>query len=675
MDSVSAGIAKLDIFGQLVFLRINRQANYKTIFGGCASIAVMSVMILIFITNFISFIQKEQLKVVSISEYEDVIDNISFQDSQFLFAIKIEQLNFIQRPYFNITMKQKLYFRNTEGDVKKETIDIQLVPCTLDRYTQIFSEYNINFTQQFQQLHLSDFLCPSINTNILIGGTYSSNQFDFIELSIIQCQNNSQNLWNPICDNPIDTSYKVRLYTVNQNINPYKPKDSYIQPFLDDSLSFTINLNSTKFANIYFTKYEFQNDESLLPISMIEERTFFVLDSSDIQQDTTEIDENSLAKLQLRKKPFKTRFLRQYQKLDELLSNIGGILQIMTFFIGLLVTIYNRVNYMVELSNRIYDFSVDDSYQKKIYSDNLQILTEQQKNERLGLDSKIQTSNQRIMTENDQCDNCIESYKEEQKNFQKEGLSFRLNFTTGLDYFSNQLQKMFEKKKPISLDFQIFLNYITCNFLFKEVPKVKLMNKAQQDIHLQISEQIISQSDIYSILSRLNEIDKLKEVMLTPKQLVMFNFTPKKLITLEDEDLKIDRNMVESQNKSSKDKQIEFLIYAKMMLKMKRQNKNEKNTRSIRSNKRASFLPQPLDNYVYQQIYSAYDEIFKNKNQQETLNSQLISMLGPEMEMIYKVGKIIDQNVRPMTKSHKKLISSDNQQKGLIREEDDFKDE
>ncbi|CAD8200336.1 unnamed protein product [Paramecium pentaurelia] len=561
----------------------------------------------------------------------------------------------------------RLYFRNTEGDVKKETIDIQLVPCTLDRYTQIFAEYQINFTQQFQQLHLSDFLCPSINTNILIGGTYSSNQFDFIELSITQCQNSSQNLWNPICDDPIDTSFKVRLYTVNQNINPYKPKDSYIQPFLDDSLSFTFNLNSTKFANIYFTKYEFQNDESLLPISMIEERTFFVLDSSDIQQEITEIEENSLAKLQLRKKPFKTKFLRQYQKLDELLSNIGGILQIVTFFIGLLVTIYNRVKYMVELSNRIYDFSIDDSYQKNIYSENLQILAEQQKNERVGLDSKIQTSNQRIMTENDQCDNCIESFREEQKNFQKDSLAIRLSFTTGLDYFSNQLQKMFEKKKPIPLDLQIFLNYITCNLLFKDVPKVKLMNKAY--------EQIISQSDIYTILSRLNEIDKLKEVLLTPKQLVMFNFTPKKLITLEDEDLKIDRNMVESQHKTSKDKQVEFLIYAKMMMKMKRQNKKEKNTGQIRPHKRASFIPQPLNNYVYQQIYSAYDEIFKNKHQQETLNTQLISMLGPEMELIYKVGKIIDQNVRPITRSHKKLISSDNQQKGLIIEEDNHKEE
>lgn len=34
--------------------------------------------------------------------------------------------------------------------------------------------------------------------------------------------------------------------------------------------------------------------------------------------------------------------------------------------------------------------------------------------------------------------------------------------------------------------------------------------------------------------------------------MVMFNFTPKPLITLEDEELKIDRNLIESRAKTPK---------------------------------------------------------------------------------------------------------------------------
>ncbi|CAK79134.1 unnamed protein product (macronuclear) [Paramecium tetraurelia] len=670
MVSVLAGIAKLDIFGQMVFLRINKQAYYKTVLGGCASIGVMAIMMTIFITNFITFIQKEQLKVITISEYDDKVDQIAFNNSNFLFAVQIEQDNFIENPYFNITLKQKVYSRSQQGDLLKKTEPIELVPCTLDRFNQIFAENNVNFHQQFQQLQLQNFLCPSINSEIQIGGTQSSTLFQFIDLSVSECQNNSTNQWKPNCRESDQHTFKIKLLTVNQIINPYKPKESYVQPFIDDSFSFSFNINFTKSINAFITKFDFLNDESLLPISMFEERSFYVLDPTDVQQDYTEIIEDSFVKLLFRKKPFKTKFQRQYQKIDELLSNIGGILQIFSFFIGLLNQLYFLFLTldMVELGNKLYDFSIDDSDQKKIYQDNLQILVETQANDNNAQDSQIyQKMQQAIIADNEIriTDSQTQPLKQDQK------LSTKLCCSSGLDYFQNQLQKMFQKKKPINLDLKIFFNFITCGMLFSKIPKVQLMNKAY--------DQIIQQSDIYSLLTRLNEIDKLKEVLLTPKQLVMFNFTPKPLITLEEEDLKINRNMVENQLKTPKDNKEEMLVYARMMMKQKRQNKIGMNHESIRKKKRSSFIPQPLNNYVYQQIYNvtletiiqAYEEIVKRQpgSSSETLNSQLISMLGAELELIYQVCQKIDQDVRPFAKYHQKLKSSLSQKRSLIKQD------
>ncbi|CAD8070794.1 unnamed protein product [Paramecium sonneborni] len=367
--------------------------------------------------------------------------------------------------------------------------------------------------------------------------------------------------------------------------------------------------------------------------SLLEQNTVFLLDSIDVQQEYTELIEKSYVKLQLRKKPFKTKFQRQYQKLDELLSNIGD---------------------MVELGNKIYDFSNDDSDQKKIYQENLKILTETQNSGNIPQNSKLQQPNQNtIITDNEIhiTDSQSQPFKQEIR------LSTKLCCSSGLDYFQVQLQKMFEKKKPINLDCQIFLNFITCNNLFRDVPKVKLINKAY--------DQIIQQSDIYSILTRLNEIDKLKEILLTPKQLVMFNFTPKPLITLEEEDLKIDRNMVESQIKTPQDSKGDMLVYTRMMMKLKRKNKDEKNNHeSIRIRKRASFMPQPLNNY-------AYDEIAKKKyeSQFDTLNSQLIQMLGAELELIFQVCQKIDEDGKPQAKFHQKLGSTICQKKCLINQD------
>ncbi|CAD8170347.1 unnamed protein product [Paramecium octaurelia] len=515
-----------------------------------------------------------------------------------------------------------------------------------------------------------------INSEIQIGGTQSSTLFQFIDLSVSECQNNSTNQWKPICREQDQHTFKIKLLTVNQIINPYKSKESYVQPFIDDSFSFSFNINLTKSINAFITKFDFLNDESLLPIrqveltikfSMIEEKSFYVLDPTDVQQDYTERIDDSFVKLLFRKKPFKTRFQRQYQKIDELLSNIGGILQIFSFFIGLLVTIYNRINCifyltldMVELGNKLYDFSIDDSDQKKIYHDNLQILVETQTSGLNAQDSQIyQKMQQAIIADNEIriTDSQTQPLKQDQR------LSTKLCCSSGLDYFQTQLQKMFQKKKPINLDFQIFFNFISCGMLFSKIPKVQLMNKAY--------DQIIQQSDIYSLLTRLNEIDKLKEVLLSPKQLVMFNFTPKPLITLEEEDLKINRNMVENQLKTPQDNKEEMLVYTRMMMKQKRQNKIGMNHESIRKKKRSSFIPQPLNNYVYQQIYNAYEEIVKRKpgSSSETLNSQLISMLGAELELIYQVCQKIDQDVRPFAKYHQKLKSSLSQKRSLIKQD------
>lgn len=43
------------------------------------------------------------------------------------------------------------------------------------------------------------------------------------------------------------------------------------------------------------------------------------------------------------------------------MSYLGGFLQTMIVFFGFFITIYNKQSYLVDLSNRLYDFEVDDA--------------------------------------------------------------------------------------------------------------------------------------------------------------------------------------------------------------------------------------------------------------------------------------------------------------------------
>lgn len=68
---VVQGVRKVDMFGYPIGLRLNRQSMYKTKLGGCTSITLLIILFMIFSSNFIDFIQKQQLKVTAVVEYED----------------------------------------------------------------------------------------------------------------------------------------------------------------------------------------------------------------------------------------------------------------------------------------------------------------------------------------------------------------------------------------------------------------------------------------------------------------------------------------------------------------------------------------------------------------------------------------------------------------------------
>ena len=63
----------MDVFGQNVFLRINKQPYYRTRIGGLISLSVLFVVMYFFLQNLQSFFLKEELKLVTISEYEDSV--------------------------------------------------------------------------------------------------------------------------------------------------------------------------------------------------------------------------------------------------------------------------------------------------------------------------------------------------------------------------------------------------------------------------------------------------------------------------------------------------------------------------------------------------------------------------------------------------------------------------
>ena len=75
-------------------------------------------------------------------------------------------------------------------------------------------------------------------------------------------------------------------------------------------------------------------------------------DLTELGRDTDTI----FATLYLRRSPFTEIINRNYQKVGDLLSYLGGFMQILKVIFGFFIAFYNRTSMLIELSNKLYDF-------------------------------------------------------------------------------------------------------------------------------------------------------------------------------------------------------------------------------------------------------------------------------------------------------------------------------
>ncbi|CAK71975.1 unnamed protein product (macronuclear) [Paramecium tetraurelia] len=650
---------------------MNKQSSYKTVFGGCSSLILLVILILIFSSNITSFFNKESLSATVLTEFEEIPSLSIIDDSFFLFAVQIDQDDFLKKPFYEIKIDQFRIQKFLNGSSIQTQKEVQLIPCTLDRFNKIFSQFGRDMTDQFNQFKLHDFLCfEQVVLDIFVATTnlFQSKEhleFEFLKIQVQECSNKTNCASKEELQQEVDKNgaFKIKLFPINKILNPYKPEDNYLQTFLDDSFFFRfLPSNIYKSVDLFIKEYEVTNDQSLLPFSQLEQSQFYTLDQSEIKERTElQNSQSSFVQIQIRKSPYKIKIFRKYLKIDELLSNLGGIQQIFIFFVGTILTIYNRFQLLVELANKLYEFTLVSFQKEKYYQENLDLVNQmiynkqekmpfQEKPRNSDVDLEIQplhqsTINQKSKNELLKFSEQMSPSSQQQRNplkkqtefalkknkfiYEQEAMASKLNCQNGLEYFQLQIQQLIQRSKPILMTFQMLINFLTCQKVFNNKKHIQLMNQAMQFIlYLLISDKITQQIDLFNILTKLNDLEKLKEVIFSPQQLLMFNFTPKPLISLDNKTEVFNRTIVEERTRSNNTKQDETSSNSEF------QNKTHYNLQA--------------DARMYSKIYSAYDDVLQEaENEQDpsicnNLSKQIILKLGAEVQTIFKLSKLID---------------------------------
>ncbi|KAL4476102.1 hypothetical protein ABPG74_009835 [Tetrahymena malaccensis] len=197
-------------------------------------------------------------------------------------------------------------------------------------------------------------------------------------------------------------------------------------------------------------------------------------------------------------------------------------------------------------------------------------------------------------------------------------------------FLENELKSIIDRNRSLYVNFKYIVNQITCGKIFN-TPDVQLLNKAY-DL---VSEDL----DIFTILDRQLQLNKIKNLIFNGDQQVLFNFFPKPIIKLnKEEELLNLKQIKEEEQQQSRN-------LAKVKRRQRKLNIGLKE-HGIFAKAVFKFRKQPDKMTAYQKLYSHYSKLAKqcqDDNSQSSINKKLIEHLGDEMRNIFEVADFMQK--------------------------------
>ncbi|CAD8087583.1 unnamed protein product [Paramecium sonneborni] len=513
---ISQIIERFDFFGMLPQFRILKRQKFSTPLGQILTLIICSAYIYYIIHEILDLTNRYNPRVVFSEFQPSNTSPMYLSKNNFTFAVTIAnlQLSSLQtlNKYFTLSAQNCLRKRtlNEEGIVQIDynCSNIPLEPCQMDQHFQ--EQYQQEYFKKFK---LQFMYCPSIKywneNNLQLQGYSQDDRFQFLTVTF------------SICKNSTDYQGCASLDEINSNM-----QSGFFALHLSDAL---IQMNSPSkpyedVISIQYTQFSLSNSKSLHSTFKVTEtttdygiiRTNNILDTalqqSTIKEESTPYNQQFLVQNSIFLEQRRSQYQRSYLKLYTLLGQMGGLWQITIIFINCLFypILFSSMN--LAMANKIFRFESKESLDFDI----------------LSVAKSVPINNQ--LNKSD-----IKEYQEDV--LKSDNIQVRKSFA---EFSKTQHEiKKFLRKKKCSLDFTL-LDNIKFQFGCKKDKQRQLkyaMNK------------IINKLDICQLITKFNELDKLKHILLNKDQLALFNYIPKPMIPYDMFDDNFEKKIKELEQK------------------------------------------------------------------------------------------------------------------------------
>lgn len=359
--AISHLLKTIDIFGYKTELQMEGKSQYRTLLGGTLTLLMIALgmFLLIYFGNDMYYKISPNVFSSNVWEKEPKAFNFSKETSFFMFGI--EHIGTYQHFYDTTIYTAHLNIETVSkaGVIKKS---VPLEPCTdahLPSNPDLF-EYFINAPKA----PLRNLICVKKEyfNSLSISGSFDSEIYQNIKIYINPCQNSTTN--NFSCQSPENITSQLTgyfaFYTMDYIVNPadYATPAS---PYGIDYFGF-VRPSTTLMSNRYIAITDINTNFGWMMDDFSQER-FPTLAQE--KESITIGDNSTLVVYCIRRFHTKKELQRSYKKLQVVLAEIGGILNVLFIVFRSIAYPLVHQQFFKKLTNSVFNFEGGEDAKKR----------------------------------------------------------------------------------------------------------------------------------------------------------------------------------------------------------------------------------------------------------------------------------------------------------------------
>lgn len=530
-----------DMFGKEPTLYIAGQDYYGTFFGLFTTIIAILAYCVCSGYFIIEMFDKQNVSSFTSVQNPTVPLSINFTSDKFYFTFAIEDPitydTVLDESIYTVDAVYKIATRQNDGNLKWESYPVELEPCQL-------SKFNKKYQTMFSKRNVQHKYCIK-NFTYNIEGTFLHDKYSFVMFDFYQCKNTTENKKKCKPQEEIDyylngTFIAIEFTDIALDQSNYTHPDS---PILGETYT-TISKKFYREMHIYLKEVLFKSDIGLV-FTSIEEKEYIQLDY--LHDMFTLQPKDMFCSFTLKLSNRIDVYERKYTKFQTALANMGGIIKAIST-IGIIITYcYSQTKYEVDMTNKIFFVSSGKKYCMSPFGRKITKIESQIMNK-----PPFQ-SNRNIIefSEAGSNNNCLSnSYKssiskvfnnDKRLNKQFCGNIIKYSAKANIIRSASKMEVLNTiKKSKIELTvFDLFFYKIFTKCLIKR-QNIQLLQKGANIIKEKL--------DIVYLIRTLINQSRIKEMIFSREQKILFNLLYKPELNLEKSNEEIQVNFVESTN-------------------------------------------------------------------------------------------------------------------------------